>query len=297
MWEVWLWAALCSGLVLSAPHLGESTELAWLLVHESPQQSPLMLRRITPKSVFLAPTFTSCSEGYRQDSMGRCVKVVKLNQQAQWDFFLQKLNSMYAEPPKKDASTSLRFPIPIDEDPASTTTTTADPTTAATTEEPTETQFLIVVANTTMPMETTAETTTTEGATTSTQVTEETVPVSTMRTTLAMESTTTTTGGSTGVETSTLPTSMKCEDCEEAGETVVTESYAPPKNTVRFPEFPDPRKRPSSSSYVRFPESYPSSVVSSYWWPHSWDRSQVVWQPPHHNSRPSSYRPHWSTPF
>lgn len=52
-------------------------------------------RRITPKSVFVAPSFNKCSDGYRPDSMGRCVKVVKLNQAAQWDFLLKQLNSMY----------------------------------------------------------------------------------------------------------------------------------------------------------------------------------------------------------
>lgn len=52
-------------------------------------------RRITPKSVFVAPAFNKCSDGYRADSMGRCVKVVKLNQAAQWDFLLKQLNSQY----------------------------------------------------------------------------------------------------------------------------------------------------------------------------------------------------------
>lgn len=52
-------------------------------------------RRITPKSVFVAPSFNKCSDGYRPDNMGRCVKVVKLNQAAQWDFLLKQLSSMY----------------------------------------------------------------------------------------------------------------------------------------------------------------------------------------------------------
>lgn len=52
-------------------------------------------RRITPKSVFVAPSFNKCSDGYRPDTMGRCVKVVKINQAAQWDFLLKQINSMY----------------------------------------------------------------------------------------------------------------------------------------------------------------------------------------------------------
>lgn len=298
MWEVWLWAALCSGLVLSAPHLGESTELALLLVHESPQHSPLVLRRITPKSVFLAPTFTSCSEGYRQDSMGRCVKVVKINQEAQWAFFLQKLNSMYAlpaEPPKRDTA-PLHFPIPIEDEP-----TTAEPTTTgASTLEPTMTPFMIVVPNTTLPVDTT-ETTTTEGTTT-TVSTEDTVAPSTVASstvppsTIYTEGTTGTTGGTTAVETSTMTTSAKCEDCQDAEETVVTETFAPVKSTVRFPGFIDQRMRPSSaSSYVRFPESYSSAVVSPYWWAHNWGKSQPVWPQKTHHRPP--YNPPWPASY
>lgn len=52
-------------------------------------------RRITPKSVFVAPAFNKCSDGYRADSMGRCVKVVKLNQEAQRDFLMNKFNSQF----------------------------------------------------------------------------------------------------------------------------------------------------------------------------------------------------------
>lgn len=75
----------------------------WLLVEDtqpspSDSNSGLLIRRITPKSVFVAPSFSGCSEGYRLDGMGRCVKLVKVNQAAQLDFLLQKLNSMYASP-------------------------------------------------------------------------------------------------------------------------------------------------------------------------------------------------------
>lgn len=80
-------------------------------------------RRITPKSVFVAPSFNKCSDGYRPDSMGRCVKVVKLNQAAQWDFLLKQLNSMYGP------GGSGAFPVPSGQyRPAATmTTTTTEP--------------------------------------------------------------------------------------------------------------------------------------------------------------------------
>ncbi|KAK9885516.1 hypothetical protein WA026_011009 [Henosepilachna vigintioctopunctata] len=66
-----------------------STELtwqAWLLIDESQNkhQDNSLRRRITPKSVFIAPTFSpenfpECSEGYQSDSMGRCIKIIMLN--------------------------------------------------------------------------------------------------------------------------------------------------------------------------------------------------------------------------
>lgn len=84
-------------------------------------------RRITPKSVFVAPSFNKCSDGYQPDKMGRCVKVVKLNQAAQWDFLLKRINSMYGP--------GGGFPMPppaaVAAVTATTTTVTATPTTAA----------------------------------------------------------------------------------------------------------------------------------------------------------------------
>jgi hypothetical protein len=80
---------------------------AWLLVDPEklkPQVDEEKKRRITPKSVFIAPAFSGtshlpeCAEGYRPDSMGRCVKLVQLNHAAQLDFLLQRLNAMYAAP-------------------------------------------------------------------------------------------------------------------------------------------------------------------------------------------------------
>lgn len=93
----------------------------WLIVEETApvdSNGSVLLRRITPKSVFVAPSFSDCSEGYRKDSLGRCVKLVKVNQQAQWNFLLEKLNSMYASPQSaktetKEESEPFRISIPI----------------------------------------------------------------------------------------------------------------------------------------------------------------------------------------
>ncbi|KAJ4443251.1 uncharacterized protein [Periplaneta americana] len=86
-------------------------ELSWralLLVDPDtapkPRNEEGKRRRITPKSVFIAPAFSGgsplpdCAEGYRADSMGRCVKLVQLNHAAQLEFLLQRLNAMYASP-------------------------------------------------------------------------------------------------------------------------------------------------------------------------------------------------------
>jgi hypothetical protein len=124
--------------------LEKEDHLSWLLIEEAPAASGLVVRRITPKSVFVAPSF--CAEGYRQDAMGRCVKVVRVNQAAQWDFLLHKLNSMYAPEPSKPVKKGgpIHLALPIAVEPATTTTqapvtsttlvpsTTTDPPTTTT---------------------------------------------------------------------------------------------------------------------------------------------------------------------
>lgn len=89
-------------LVNSASILESSSDLwqNWLLNENeeipSQQSSPLS-RRITPKSVFVAPAFSRCSEGYRLDGMGNCVEIVRLNEAAQWESVLEKLKQMSAQ--------------------------------------------------------------------------------------------------------------------------------------------------------------------------------------------------------
>lgn len=86
----------------------------WIIIEDTaPADSgaSLLLRRITPKSVFVAPNFNNCPEGYRQDALGRCVKLVQVNKQAQWNFFLEKLNSMYAPSPSQVGKESGPFHV------------------------------------------------------------------------------------------------------------------------------------------------------------------------------------------
>lgn len=109
------------------------SDLAWdaWLQQGSRQAAPP--RRITTKSLFVFPhlgpeSLPACADGYRPDSMGRCVKVVKVDETAHLEFLLQKLNSQFAtetsegqdeaydydiEPESTDALGPFQFSIPL----------------------------------------------------------------------------------------------------------------------------------------------------------------------------------------
>jgi len=142
---------------------------AWLLYEEPALQLEEGGRRkgqIQPKSIFIAPVIKGlpdCAPGYQADALGRCNKLVKVNQNAQLGFLLQKLNAMYANSdklsaPKRPTTTEgpLQLVIPIAEAPrvnqtltttsAPTTTTTSPPTTLLPEEEVTEVAEVMVMA-------------------------------------------------------------------------------------------------------------------------------------------------------
>nr|XP_023028426.1 uncharacterized protein LOC111516503 [Leptinotarsa decemlineata] len=61
----------------------------------------MLRRRITPKSIFIAPTFSpeslpACAEGYSSDLMGRCIKIIKLDQDAHYEFLIEKLKEKFS---------------------------------------------------------------------------------------------------------------------------------------------------------------------------------------------------------
>lgn len=109
---------------------------AWLLMDaqngfQHGVDSATLMRRITPKSVFIAPALPACAEGYRADTMGRCVKSVNIDENAHMSFLLERLNAMYgnsqdADGNKNDQRKStgplqLNIPlIPSDPKPSST---------------------------------------------------------------------------------------------------------------------------------------------------------------------------------
>nr|CAD7459742.1 unnamed protein product [Timema tahoe] len=117
------WGRACALATLTSPDRGaqELAWEAWLLLDAAASPSPA--RRITPKSVFVAPPLRTgaghCAEGHRPDGSGRCVKVLRVDQAAQLDFLLSRLNAMYAdnEPQKQTSSSSgpLQVSIPIAE--------------------------------------------------------------------------------------------------------------------------------------------------------------------------------------
>lgn len=80
---------------------------AWLLLDSeaAPPQGDAP-RRITPKSVFITPSFTpqqlpACADGYRADALGRCVRIVRVDHAAHINFLLRQLNAAYALPTTK----------------------------------------------------------------------------------------------------------------------------------------------------------------------------------------------------
>lgn len=94
--------------------VGNPSELAWqawLLVdgNTNPQTSGVLdsaslLRRITPKSIFIAPALTACAEGYQADTMNRCVKDVSIDSEAHRGFLVERLNAIFAHAAKPQFS-------------------------------------------------------------------------------------------------------------------------------------------------------------------------------------------------
>jgi hypothetical protein len=86
--------------------IGSPSELAWqawlLVENKSGRQSALdsanILRRITPKSIFIAPELISCPNGYTSDGKGVCKPApIKIDEDAQRQFFLKRLNALYGK--------------------------------------------------------------------------------------------------------------------------------------------------------------------------------------------------------
>lgn len=79
---------------------------AWLLFDDQNQNKQqtnadgMLRRRITPKSVFIAPTFSPdslppCAEGYTSDVMGRCVPIIKIDEDRHYGFLIERLKEKF----------------------------------------------------------------------------------------------------------------------------------------------------------------------------------------------------------
>ncbi|XP_015112363.1 uncharacterized protein LOC107038015 [Diachasma alloeum] len=85
--------------VKNSDEVGNPEDLAWQAEFLVDQGGVNLLRKITPKSIFIAPSLQalpSCAEGYQPDAMNRCIKNVNINHEAHLDFLVQRLNAMYA---------------------------------------------------------------------------------------------------------------------------------------------------------------------------------------------------------
>lgn len=115
-----------SETILKQEELYDRTK-AWLLMVESGKVDEEQLRKITPKSVFIAPLLAGrtgkCKEGYRPDHLGQCVKVIKVEKvdpYGQLEALLKRLSAMYAESKKEEdervplmSNGPLHFSLPI----------------------------------------------------------------------------------------------------------------------------------------------------------------------------------------
>ncbi|XP_056634609.1 uncharacterized protein LOC130443793 [Diorhabda sublineata] len=221
---------------------------AWLLVDDHNQNKQIsegvLRRRITPKSVFIAPTFSpeslpACAEGYSSDHLGRCIRIIKLDQAAHYDFLIEKLkekfnpidyDDYYDDDIQTPGPYQVNIPLGLQND------ETIEESDVAIVVSPTKPQYQeskldkrddVVEENLQENLKTTIESTTTEITDTTTQVTTETTVAVTDETTTAE----TTSNSDWNVENKTTTTSSS--------------------NLVRFPD--EPETKTLIQSRVKFP--------------------------------------------
>lgn len=264
---------------------------AWLLVDDQNQNrqnndpAQSVRRRITPKSVFIAPTFSPellppCADGYRSDTMGRCIKIIKLDESAHLNFILEKLNEKFAPDfgdyneydddeesgLMTDGPEKVNIPL-IDGDNVGDIN---DNTNIAIVVAPTNTNFPLNVdkrAKVDVKRNGNDETTTTTTSLTEETTLETTTDVNFESTTDSFE--TTTVGTTLMTSTTDLPTETTTDFETTTTTTVPTTSFQPTvhptnllSNPIRFPNVDSETNR----RFVRFPsdldsQTTPASVV------------------------------------
>ncbi|KAJ8969539.1 hypothetical protein NQ317_003922 [Molorchus minor] len=259
----------------------ELTWQAWLLVDDQNQNQNKqqthsdggLRRRITPKSVFIAPTFSPdslppCAEGYSSDIMGRCIKIIKLDEAAHREFILQKLKEKFGPMDYDEEEESMpthgpfqiNIPLAVDEE-----------------DNDDETDIAIILAETTSKRTdeittVTEPTTTLTNAETSTfleDLTPITEPITTTDNFLTSTESRSVKRSTTESEetTSNLPEDVAVTTPQPVTTTTTptTTTEPPNKQTVKLPSyfrFPD---EPKGQSTIKFPEypfqtQIPSSV-------------------------------------
>ncbi|KAK0094326.1 hypothetical protein PV326_011251 [Microctonus aethiopoides] len=113
---------------------GNPSELAWqawlLFDNEgesdtkNPSDSANVMRRITPKSIFIAPPLITCPDGYEPDYMDRCTKTIQIDEDAHLNFILERLNAMYAHLGKPESTPSPE-PSPLSPPPSSSSSSSS----------------------------------------------------------------------------------------------------------------------------------------------------------------------------
>lgn len=84
------------------------------ILHES-LPVEISTRRIVTKSIFIAPRFNRCPEGYVDDGTGDCFRRIRVEEFAYWDNIVIKLNALYRtaaeiKPPFQTKQPLLRHP-------------------------------------------------------------------------------------------------------------------------------------------------------------------------------------------
>lgn len=106
-------SSLSSARKLPTNDVGLPSELAWqawLVVANKPDaessfESATVPRRISPKSVFVAPPLQGCPDGYKADVYQRCIKdTIQINYKAHLEFLLQRLKANFPSTVKLDDS-------------------------------------------------------------------------------------------------------------------------------------------------------------------------------------------------
>lgn len=85
----WFIILISSALTLSKP-VKKSLDTSWLPFDNDVMSHDASERRLEKKTIFIAPKL-ECDEGYVEDSMGKCRKIVVFDERRHFEFILEKM--------------------------------------------------------------------------------------------------------------------------------------------------------------------------------------------------------------